>query len=497
MKYNGLFIFALTAFLPLCADGVYTFGGKNGWRDAQAITGLEKGVGRYGNECLQLKSKSSTVEQNTDLLLDFEKGEIVDRAGNYAVVSNKLYSSSQAVRGTKSAQSRRKGGLSLIGKEGSFFGTQGVTGSFVIDFWIKPDVVDDGEVLVNWRSSRTRLDRIDYQLFHVGFMQNHLCIVFTNIFSSAFSALEDVELKGSSVLIPGVWSRHTILFDEESGLLEYRMNGLLEDVRYITHTGHEGGVVYPAFIGVPGSLEISSEYTGYIDDFQITRSFTHIKKELDSKRMDAMERSRYDSVGGVFVSKPIEVPTGTKIEDVKAVFDTPGQTNVKLYIRGGDNYFVRNKDNPAWQIVEDGEEIKMGFVKYFQLAAELFPNGSGDVTPSLSEVQVNYSTVSPPLPPRTVSAKAGDGKVELTWSYSVDDNIGGYYIYYGTKSGEYISRVALEGDSPIDAEKQNRFTLSGLKNNNIYYFAVASYSAFDKKIVGPLSREVFARPSNY
>lgn len=497
-KYNGLFIFALLLFpFTLNADGVYIFGGEHGWENAQTVTGLEKGVGRYGNECLKLKSKSSTVEENTDLLLDFEDGKMVDKTGHYAVVSNNLYSSSEAVRGTNSAQSRRKGGLTLSGKEGSFFGTSGVTGSFVIDFWIKPSVVDNGETLVNWRSSRTRLGRIDYQFFNIGFTQNHLSITFTNIFSTVFAALEDVVLKGSSVLIPNVWSRHTILFDEESGLLEYRMNGLLEDVRYITHTGHEGGAVYPAFVGVPGSLELSSEYTGYIDDFKITRSFSHIKRELSDKRMNAMDRSRYDISGGTFISAPIEVPVGTKIESVKAEADTPSQTVVKLYVRGGDNYFARDKESPAWQAVEEGKEIKIGYVKYFQLAAELFPNGSGDVTPSLSEVRVNYSTVLPPLPPRTLSAKAGNGKVELKWSYSVDDNIGGYYIYYGTKSGEYLSRVALEGASPVDAEKQNSFTLSGLKNESIYYFAVAAYSALDKKIVGELSKEVFARPSSY
>ena len=36
--------------------------------------------------------------------------------------------------------------------------------------------------------------------------------------------------------------------------------------------------------------------------------------------------------------------------------------------------------------------------------------------------------------------------------------------------------------------------LTGLKNGKIYYFAVASYSKSDNKIMGILSKEVYARP---
>ena len=34
----------------------------------------------------------------------------------------------------------------------------------------------------------------------------------------------------------------------------------------------------------------------------------------------------------------------------------------------------------------------------------------------------------------------------------------------------------------------------GDKNGNIYYFAVAAYSSLDERIVGVLSKEVYARP---
>ena len=93
-----------------------------------------------------------------------------------------------------------------------------------------------------------------------------------------------------------------------------------------------------------------------------------------------------------------------------------------------------------------------------------------------------------------MKAFAGDGEVTLSWPYSVDDTVGGYYIFYGDRPGEYLGREAVEGYSPLDAGSVTSVTLSGLKNGKIYYFAVASYSKYDNRIMGELSRETFARP---
>ena len=54
--------------------------------------------------------------------------------------------------------------------------------------------------------------------------------------------------------------------------------------------------------------------------------------------------------------------------------------------------------------------------------------------------------------------------------------------------------MAVEGDSPVNVGNRTSFTLSGLENGRIYYFAVAAWSAYDDRVVGKLSKEVFARP---
>ena len=124
----------------------------------------------------------------------------------------------------------------------------------------------------------------------------------------------------------------------------------------------------------------------------------------------------------------------------------------------------------------------------------LFPDGTGSVTPSVSEIQLDYTVLPEPQPPYKVSAQKGDGSVTLSWSYSTDDTAGGYYIYYGTRPGEYLGRYAAEGNSPIDVGNTTSYTITGLKNGTIYYFAIAAWSKVDSRIRGPLSKEVYARP---
>ena len=133
---------------------------------------------------------------------------------------------------------------------------------------------------------------------------------------------------------------------------------------------------------------------------------------------------------------------------------------------------------------------------YFQVAGELYPDGGGKTTPSVTQIDVEYTTLPEPLPPYKVFAEKGDGQVTLTWSYSVDDTAGGYYIYYGNRPGEYLGRAAVEGASPVNAGNVTSYTLTGLKNGAIYYFAIATYSKLDDRICGPLSKEVFARPEH-
>lgn len=492
-----LFVFAILTFaifsFSLNAE-IYEFGGKTGWNDVNVRNGITTGKGRYGFECLELETNSNQPDEFTDCLLDFENSTVFDKAGKYKIKKSNVYFSKKATLGKGAVLSRGRGGIDIQGDETSLFGSEGPAGSFIIDFWICPSAVENGEVLLNWRSSKNIGGQVVYQLISTSFYKNKVTTLFSNIFEGYTDNNGDVTLSSLRTIIPNQWSHHLISFEEETGILEYRIDGQLEDIKYLTDTGHEGGTVYSAVMGVASDLHIIPSYIGLIDDFRIVRSYTDLRSEENSENSQIGLRERYKISGGRFESIPVLTKEGTIINKVSAELSEPSQTEVNLYVRAGDNYFNWTEDFPEWVPVVSGQEIENLSGLYFQVAAELFPDGGGKTTPSVTEIKVEYTTLPEPFPPYRISAEKGDGKVTLTWSYSVDDSAGGYYIYYGNRPGEYLGRVAVEGASPINVGNVTSATLTGLKNGTIYYFAVAAYSKLDERICGPLSKEVYARP---
>jgi hypothetical protein len=59
-------------------------------------------------------------------------------------------------------------------------------------------------------------------------------------------------------------------------------------------------------------------------------------------------------------------------------------------------------------------------------------------------------------------------QVTLTWEPNSEPDLAGYQVYYGTSSGIYT-------DS-IDVGNTNAYTVSGLEEGLIYYFAVTAYN---------------------
>lgn len=474
----------------------YKIGGKNGWKDVPFRDGIVEGQGRFGHTCLELATNSFEVDSYTDLLIDFEENRTKDLTGNYTVEENHLYLTDKAIMGKKAGMSRNRGnGLVLSGNENSIFGRDGIVSSFSIDFWICPTSMENGEVLLNWRSSLNVQDSVVYQLINISIYKNKLKFVLSNIFNGYTKNNGDVELYGFDNLIPNKWSHHTLSYNEENGIIEYRVNGVLEDIKYMTTTGKESGSIYPAVIGVKAKLEICPNYSGFIDDVRINRCDSNSNMNKIAEDAGFLHRSVYKVSGGRFESVPILTKAGSVLNSVTAEMYVPAQTAIQLYVRSGDNSFNWTESYPEWIPINVGEKLTDVTGLYFQVAAELYPDGNGTTTPTITDITLNYTALPDPLPPFRITAEKGNGCVSLNWSYSVDETAGGYYVYYGTRPGEYLGRVAIEGDSPINVGNTTSFTINGLKNGTIYYFAVAAWSKYDNRIVGPLSKEVYARPS--
>ncbi|MBQ0039312.1 MAG: hypothetical protein KBS64_02650 [Treponema sp.] len=471
------------------AEKSMVLGGKEGWPLLSRMDGIVSDKGKFGYDAMMLATNSHGADQFTDLLLDFEAGTSDDLMDNYSIVENNSVTTEvKACMGKKSALTRGKGGIRLDGKRTSLFGKEGPCGSFMIEFWLNPSIAENGEVVFSWRSSRTVANYPLYQMITGSFSGNHLEWSFTNVFNGYVEDDGEITLSSYRTIVPDQWMHHAISFDENTGLLEYRINGLLEDLKYVTTNGHEtGGSIYIPILGVPADIEICPQYAGLIDDFRIQRQAR--PELLETKGMDT-----YRIEGGRFETQPLLLSTGAEFTGIDALVNMPSQTDIQFYVRSGDSFYNWTDSYPEWIPIKNHKKIENIKGLYFQVACELLPDGAGKKSPSVTELKIKYKEVPSPLPPFELKAFPGDGEVTLSWPYSVDDTVGGYYIFYGERPGEYLGREAVEGTSPIDAGCVTSVTLSGLKNGRIYYFAVASYSKYDNRIMGELSKEIFTRP---
>lgn len=478
-------LLVFSAFSTYADTSTIVLGGKDGWKNLQNVDSIAFSTGRFGYQSVEVSTDMNRVTPNTDLLISFENDEIRDSSRNYTVTQQDMFFSNQAVMGKSAGMNRGSGtGFSIHGEEGTLFGTSGLTGSFVIEFWLCPSLSESGEIIFNWRSSRTISDRPVFQVIRASFFNNRIEWVFDNIFGSGDTVIPEVLLTSISSVIPKQWAHHSISYDDDIGLLEYRIDGQIEAIRYVTSDNHESGEVRNATLGVPADISICSKYNGLIDDFTIRREpYIERRQQL------------YATRGGRFESEPLDTNGyNSLLTELNAITTTPQETDIAFYVRGGDNYHSWTPEEPEWIPVLPGEKIEGVLGRYFQVAVELYPDGNGEKTPSVSEITLSYNETVPPLPPATIIAKPGNGYVDLTWSASVDNSVGGYIIYYGERQGEYLGSIAVQGKSPINVGNVRSYRLTGLTNGRIYYFAVSAYSALDTRITGTLSKEVFARP---
>jgi hypothetical protein len=154
------------------------------------------------------------------------------------------------------------------------------------------------------------------------------------------------------------------------------------------------------------------------------------------------------------------------------------------------------RDEERWTAFTTGGALPGKTVgQYVRVRVELFPDGSGSLSPRLMGFTIVYEKNEPPPPPSFVSASAGDGEVRLKWSAVADARLEGYALYYGSRPGVYDVTESALGPSPLRLGKETSVTLGGLTNGKLYYFALSSYDEYSEWLPGQFSKEVSSRPS--
>ncbi len=486
----------LSTSLLLPAQEQLTIGGEEGWSrlSKKLLVSFEEGRGGYRD--LRLAERSYRVEEGvTDLLLHFDGRPFTDSSGHYEVEADSRVTFVQSGRiGPGAAKfTRRDGGLTLKPKNdvrGALFGEDLVSGSFSFEFWLYPLHLEEGETILLWEGQNFLGGRLHLQAIRASIDKRVLSWDFSRIFFSSDFRPRSIKISGTKKLIPREWHHHLIRYNARTGLIEYLLDGKPEAIAHITDTGGEKGTVQLPYVGKSSDryLSIGEEFDGKIDELRFSRSVVQ----------DPLLHS-YSNTKGVAETELIDLGSyGSTLQPFGVEQKRPPETDIFLFYRIYETMEEAITDSPRWIPFRPGEELngeREG--RYLELRMELLPDGPGTTSPSLSSITVSYEPNPPPLAPAYVKAEPGNGEVSVSWNPTMEEDLAGYLLYYGTRPGEYRGADASTVVSPIDVGKTNEFVVEGLENERVYYFAVASYDSAGKKNRSPLSEEVSARPTPY
>jgi len=419
----------------------------------------------------------------TDLLLHFNERGSGDETGNWAVSAGPAFSidRSKTMLGSGAGSFRGpESMLSLSPRPSSIFGAaKGGKASgfrdFSIEFWLYPANADNGEVVLLWRSLRKIPAGILSQQLSCVVAGGRLSWSFAGFFSSPAvdrAAAKDseaetrIELRGRSPLVPRVWSHHLLRFDGDTGLIEYLLDGRPEATAYATASGREGGTVFEPSVGSPAPIELCPDYSGLVDELRLSRRFV----EEPSLRP-------FGQASCVVLSPVADLRYGhSRLMAVDAEYKLPGSTGIEFAYRISDSWAGWTPQSPAWLPFRVGEGLPdSARGRYAQVRAELYADGTGRVSPSLSSLTLRFVADPPPPAPARLVATPRDGAVELHWTRVPESDLAGYLVYYGERPGEYFGTGADQGPSPVDAGNTTTLTLTGIANGRLLYFVVAAY----------------------
>ncbi|PIE98034.1 MAG: hypothetical protein CR988_05265 [Treponema sp.] len=481
------FLFVGMAFTQ---EAVLELGGKSGWNAIGFSRNIEFESGRLGRLAVKLASPEVMVESSSDLYLNFDSESSAVMLNNYSVKGHNYIQgkSSEAKFGSGAAlctPHTDAPAMVLTPKQRAFFNGNELLSSFTIEFWICPKVTESGSVILQWRSSLVDKNRVFYQHIIVGILQNKMDWSFANIWQRENKGI-DVQLRSKSNIIPNQWSHHLLTYDANTGLIEYRMNGITEAVDYLTVSGKDGSQVLYAGMGRSSDVLVGAKYSGYLDELKISRQFYDASQVIHKSGIF----DKYHKDGGRFESVIVDTG-GNYSEPTFFEADTvlPEQTGTAYFIRAANNPYNWTDSFPKWVPVCPNCKITGVKGRYIQIAADLYPDGSGQKSPLVNSVKLKYIKDSLPLPPASVWVEPLDGAVQVSWVPSVDFDVKGYLVYFGERSGEYFSV-----GSPKNAGNVLTCKITGLKNGRIYFFSVAAYDRAGHKTMGNFSKEVWARP---
>ncbi len=499
------------AFLTLqihALDEEIVIGRENGWGRVRYDHTMQEHRGFQGYSDILLSDAAYEPDDATDLLLHFDSPSpepsllvsSADTTGRIRWENPARYSLNPAnieaenrlrVFGSGAALfSGKESRLNLSAGPGSLFFPGTDWRDFTFEFWLYPAETESVQQLLFWEgvtlpgewgtTSRTQNIRCTMG-------SNRLIWQFTNLFRPPMQQEFSLELKGQRELLPRQWHHHMVRFSAETGLLEYLIDGIMEDFAYANSENRETGVVFTPLTGSASrrDLSIGTGLEGVMDELRISSVFR-----------SNIPPAPYQDRQGTAIIGPLDLEhAASRLVSVKSSFSTPGDSDIFFYYALNQTPFAMAIDDAGWiPFTPGGIFSPETRGRYLHLMAALYPDGMEQYSPVLSDISVVYTPDLPPSPPGKVTALPQDGGVHLSWESVPDPDVQGYKIYYGTSPGRYFGNDAAEGSSPVDAGNTTEMTLTGLTNGRLYYFTVVAYDNSPRPFQTLFSMEVSARP---
>jgi len=502
MVRKGIRSGALLACLPLlfaaaavsALDQTVELGKDHLWSDMSSLDGVTKTDGRWGFKDLVLASGEYPPDSSTELLLHFDNAGVPQPEGTYRFINApRIQDKVFALGGASAVFNGEAAGASLEAPPGALFAPGAVWGDVSIEFWLYPATLSDGETVLSWTGTAKAGDAANPQLVGQGlrcFIKDRKLVwSFQNFFTLPEGQRLPVTLVGTTKLVPRAWHHHLLRFNARTGLLEYLIDGVPEAITHVTDNGRESGSIAIPRLGLEeaGPLTLGAGFTGFLDELRVSRRLVN----------DPMTR-RFAGTTGTAISSIIDLGfTATRISGINSVYTTPGDSGVEFYYQVSDVWQNPRllKTDTDWVPFTPGRFPAALKGRYIQLMVVLYPDGTRNLTPHVSSLEVVYEPNEPPAPPAGVMAAPGNGKVTVSWRPVDELNVKGYMVYYGTSPRNYLGTGAAEGDSPVDAGAKTSIDITGLTNGNLYYFAVVAYDDSEPPQKSDFSAEASARPS--
>jgi len=484
-----LSVLILLVSLPLGAfEETLVLGEETLWSELYRTSHIRRIPGFRGWPDLTLQDGEYRKDSSTEVLLHFNGEPILPPDGAYRILNTGGFiTNDEKVLGDGAvAFTSRAPALEWEPAPGTVLAAGSVPGDFSLEFWLYPTQLADGEDVFLWKGMELTPEAIRPQTIRARIVRQRLEWEFSHFFQAPGDEETFFSFTGITRLLPRRWHHHLIRYHAETGLLEYLLDGKPEAVLYTTPTGAEHAEVYPPRVGSAQAARIflGGGHLGLMDEFRISRRF-----------VEEPSLSRYSLETGTAETRVLDLgQPGVRFLGIQARQILRGNSTINYAYRQSDTVFLPDDRAKPWITLNPGESLRTNNRgRYLQLRMVFIPDGSGNEAPQLSSLRINYETALPPLPPTGFTARAGDGKVFLSWNRGANASTDGYLLYFGTRPGVYFGSAGGLS-SPIDVGNREEYTLEGLQNDTVYYFALTAYGGFEGRLSSEYSEERSARP---